>query len=255
MKVPNLDEYSKKYESVQFERKDGILLVTLHTRGEDVVWDFVTDEEVGYMFGDIGNDRENKVIILTGTGDTFIAKENISTDPIDPKIWCNWIYRYAKRLLTNMINIPQPIIAAVNGPATVHGELPLVCDIVLSAENAYWQDRPHFRNGLVASDGVHIVYPMVMGQNRGKYFLLTGQEVSAQEMLNIGAINEVLPKEKLLPRAWELARTIMEKPELTVRNMREAINQELKRRIDNELGLGLMLEGVAAIDYWPTEFK
>lgn len=251
MKIPNLAEYSKKYSVVKFERKDGILLVTLHTKGKDLVWDFVTDEEIGFMFGDIGNDLENKVIILTGTGDTFIASKEFGADLIEPKVWQSWIYQYAKRLIYNMINIPQPIIAAVNGPVTIHGELPLMCDIVLAAEHAYWQDWVHFKSGLVGADGVHIVYPMVMGQNRGKYFLLTGQEVSAQEMLNIGAINEVLPKEKLLPRAWELARTIMEKPELTVLNMREAINQELKRRIDNELRLGLMLEGVAIIDCWP----
>jgi enoyl-CoA hydratase/carnithine racemase len=251
MKIPTLAEYSKKYSVVKFERKDGILLVTLHTKDKDLVWTFETDEEIGFMFGDIGNDRENKVIILTGTGDTFITKEEFSSGAVDPKTWQTWLYRYAQRLIRNMIDIPQPVISAVNGPVTIHGEFPLMGDIILAAEHAYWQDWVHFKSGLVGADGVHIVYPMVMGYNRAKYFLLTGQEVSAQEMLRIGAINEVLPKEKLLPRAWELAREIMKRPELTVRNMREAINQEMKRRIDNELSLGLMLEGMAIVDCWP----
>src|SRR5215475_16080772 len=105
------------------------------------------------------------------------------------------------------------MIAAVNGPAIIHAELAVLCDIVLAADTAVFQDAPHFPGGLVPGDGVHVVWPLVLGANRGRYFLLTGQKLSAQEALNLGVVSEIVPREKLLARAWELARQISLKPD------------------------------------------
>ena len=77
------------------------------------------------------------------------------------------IYSDAKYLLMNHLNIEVPIIAAVNGPALIHAELAVLCDIVIAAEHAEFQDAPHFPNGIVPGDGVHIVWPLVLGPNRG----------------------------------------------------------------------------------------
>jgi enoyl-CoA hydratase/carnithine racemase len=98
-----------------------------------------------------------------------------------------------------------PMISAINGPALRHSELPLLCDIVLAAEETTFQDSGHFINGLIPGDGMHIVYPMLLGLNRGRYFLLTGQRLSAHEAKDLGLVSEVLPRAQLLPRAWELA--------------------------------------------------
>jgi enoyl-CoA hydratase/carnithine racemase len=91
-----------------------------------------------------------------------------------------------------------------------------------------------------------------LGINRGRYFLLTGQKLSAQEALNLGVVNEVLPREKLLPRAWELAAQLMKQPLLTRRYARVVLVQQLKRLMLDNLGYGLALEGLGASDYWPT---
>lgn len=255
MKGLTLEEYSQKYQTCKFEREDGILQVTMHTKGKDLIWDFVTDEEIGFMLGDIGNDPENKVIIITGTGETFIDNEEFGEGPIPPQVAGDHIYTYAKRLMNNYLNIPQPIISAINGPATIHAEMGLLADIVLSSHDAVFQDAPHFQNGLVPGDGVQVIWPMLLGLNQAKYFLLTGQKLTAQRLHELGVVNEIMPKKDLVPRAWEIARKIMEQPPLTVRLTREVLNRDLKRKMNEDLSFGLMAELIGFVDYFPSQMK
>src|ERR1700752_1174112 len=105
----------------------------------------------------------------------------------------------------NLLDIEVPVIAAVNGPALIHAEIAVLSDIVIASDNAEFQDAPHFPNGLVPGDGVHIVWPLVLGVNRGRYFLLTGQKLSAREAQTLGVVSEVVPRERLLNRAREIA--------------------------------------------------
>jgi len=254
MLVPQLDEYSKKYENINFHREDGILQISMHSNNEDLVWGFGPHQELGYCFGDIASDPENKVIIYTGSGETFIHKEDLGGGGVDAKTWGEHVLPDAKRLLMNLLEIQAPMIAAVNGPATVHAELALLCDVVLAANHATFQDAPHFPSGLVPGDGVHVVWPMLLGLNRARYFLMTGQELSANEALDLGVVNEVMPQADLMDRAWALARGIRQRPELTVRLTREAMLQPVKRAMLDYLPYGLALEGLAACDYWPTTF-
>ena len=93
------------------------------------------------------------------------------------------------------------MISAINGPAWRHSEIPLLCDIVLAADTAQFQDSAHFLSDVVPGDGMHIVYPLLLGMNRGRYFLLTGQTLDAQKALELGLVAEVLPPDKLLARA------------------------------------------------------
>ena len=137
------------------------------------------------------------------------------------------------------------MIAAVNGPAHRHAEFAVLCDIVLAA-NTHIQDSAHFPNGTVPGDGVHVVWPLVLGANRGRYFLLTGQKISAHEALTLGVVNEVLPRDRVLPRAWELAEQIAKRPTLAIRYARVALTQTLKRMMLDYLGYGLAFEGLGA---------
>lgn len=254
MHVPPLEEYSKKYEHIQFHREDGILQISMHSNDSDLIWGFPPHQELGYCFGDIAADLENKVIIFTGSGKTFIDKEDLGGGGVDANGWATHVLPDAKRLLMNLLEIQAPMIAAVNGPATIHAELAVLCDIVLAADHATFQDAPHYPSGLVPGDGVHIVWPMLLGLNRGRYFLMTGQELSAHEAQNLGVVNEVMPHADLLPRAWTLARKIRQRPELTIRLTRETILQQVKRAMLDHLPYGLALEGLAACDHWPQNF-
>lgn len=251
MQVPTLAEYSQKYDYLKFEREDGILQLTMHSGGSDLEWGFSPHQELGYAFADIASDPENKVVIFTGSGATFIHKEDLGGDGVTAEVWAAHVLPDAKRLLMNLLEIQAPMIAAVNGPATVHAELALLCDIVLAADHALFQDAPHFPNGLVPGDGVHVIWPLLLGVNRGRYFLLTGQKISAQEALQLGVVSEVMPAGDLLPRAWHLAEQLLKQPPLTLRYARLVLTQRLKQLMLEQLGYGLALQGLGANDYWP----
>ena len=246
------DEYSQRYKTIKMERRDGILQMTLHTDGKELRWGLLPHEELPSAFYEVGRDRENKVIILTGTGDEFSGprptRENRAFATRPPAQAWDKVYWEGKHLLMNLLNIEVPMISAVNGPAMRHSELPLLCDIVLAAEEASFQDSGHFVGGLMPGDGVHIVYPLLLGLNRGRYFLLTGQTISAAEAKTLGLVNEILPRAKLLERAWSLAEQLAGQETLLLRYSRVMFTELLKRQMQELLGYGLALEGMALME-------
>jgi len=243
------EEYSDKYPNLRMERRNGILQVTFHEQGGPF---FITDEShrvLGYAFADIGADRDNKVVILTGAGDVFIQGARFA-DPagLTSSIGVDTLYWEARQLLLNLLDIEVPVIAAVNGPVYLHTDIPLCCDMVLAAETAEFQDGGHILGGLVPADGLQVIWPSVIGLNRAKYFLLTGQKISAQQAKEWGAVNEVLPKDKLLDRAWEHAEKLAQLPTLTRRYTRVVVGQRLKTEMLPGTLYGLAEEGLALVD-------
>jgi enoyl-CoA hydratase/carnithine racemase len=159
-----------------------------------------------------------------------------------------------QRLIPRMLDINVPVIGVVNGPATVHPELIVISDIVLAAETATFRDTPHYPSGVVPGDGSAVVWYQLLGPNRGRYFLYTGQELNAAEALELGVVGEVLPPDRLVDRAWELARELASRPYLTRRYTRSVLTRQYKKLMLEELSLGLALEGLAATTVRPQDF-
>jgi enoyl-CoA hydratase/carnithine racemase len=244
-------DYAQKFRTIRMRREGGILEMTLHTDGGPLRWGRLPHRELEQAFLEVGRDRENHVVILTGTGEEFSGpapsvEENLKAHRQSPEEWGELGWE-SKNLLLNMLAIDAPMIGAVNGPALRHAELPVMCDIVLASETAAFQDSAHFVGGLVPGDGMHVVFPLLMGYNRGRYFLLTGQTISAREAKDLGLVNEVLPPDRLLPRAWEHAQNIMRMPELNRRYTRILITEVLRRQMNELLPYGLALEGLALV--------
>ena len=206
MKAHTFESYCERYENARMRREGGILEVTLHTGSGPLVFNGHVHEALVHAFRDIGDDADNHVVILTGAGDEFCAR--ISPEGFDffTPTGYDKIRREGTKIVENILDIEVPMIAAINGPVTVHSEYALLCDIVLAAEGAYFRDAPHAAFGIVPGDGLHVVWPEVIGEIRGRYFLLSGQRLSAAEAKEYGAVNEVVHREALLARAWELAR-------------------------------------------------
>lgn len=245
--MTSLEQYANKYQHVRMERRDGILQMTLHTNGDTLQWGAGPHQELPQVFADVGADTENKVVIMTGTGEGFTGPPGSPETRVrrTPAQW-DVTYWEGKHLLMNLLDIEVPMISAINGPALRHSELPLLCDIVLAAQETTFQDSGHFISGLIPGDGMHVVYPMLLGLNRGRYFLLTGQKLSAQEAKDLGLVSEVLPREQLLPRAWELAEQLSQQHPLVLRYSRVLLTQYIKRLMHDLLGYGLALEGLGS---------
>ncbi|HEV8298455.1 MAG TPA: enoyl-CoA hydratase/isomerase family protein [Acidimicrobiales bacterium] len=245
------EEYATRYDHVSMERRDGIVLARLHTEGGPLVWGDGPHTELGYAFEDLGRDPDNRVVILTGTGDEFIARLDTSwVGAMNPAKW-DKIYQHGRRLLDNLLAIEVPVIAAVNGPATVHAELAVLADIVLAADTAVFRDAPHFRFGTVPGDGVHVVWPMLLGPNRGRHFLLTGRRLAATEARELGVVAEVLAPAELVDRAWALAAELARQPDMCLRYTRDALTRVIRHFMADHLDHGLALEGLAAYESWP----
>lgn len=254
--MTQLADYQDKYSSVRMRRENGILEMQFHTDGGPLRWGKRAHEDLECAFLDVGRDRGNEIVILTGTGGEYAGPavqpsgaggHHNPRKPVTAEEWDQLWYWEGKHLLMNLLNIEVPMIAAINGPAVRHPEIPLLCDIVLASDDATIQDSAHFNGGLVPGDGVHVVFPLLMGMNRGRYFLLTGQVLDAQQALDLGLVSEVMPAADLLPRAWTLARQLQQRPPLLRRYTRVMLTQDVKRRMHELLGYGLALEGLAAV--------
>ena len=247
--MSRFDAYRDGFPNARLNRsKSGVLEVALHTDGGTLVFNGHTHEQFVDLFHAIGSDPDNRVVILTGSDDAFM--ETISPEGFDffaPQGY-DKIYREGRKVLMNILDIEAPLIAAVNGPARLHSEYILLADIVLATPSTVFQDKPHFELGIVPGDGVHLLWQEVIGSVRGRYFILTRQELDAKTAKEWGAVNEIVPSNELLPRAREIAEGLAKLPPLTTKYTRVTLTQKLRRISDEGVTLGLALEGISAAD-------
>ncbi len=249
--MSSLNDYAERYEGIRFERRNGVLQITLHTAGDRFAFNVQTHHDLGFAFADVADDPENRVVIFTGTGDRFCADfdygsfvQHINADPHEA--WLK-IRADGRRMLQAFLDIEVPVISAINGPAVTHSELPLLADVVLAADTTVFRDATHFVAGMPPADGMQVVWTTLLGLNRGRYFLLTGETIDAAQALELGVVGEVLPADRLLARAWDLAEQWAQYPRPTLYGTRSALTSEWKRLFVEQLHTGLTHEALAAV--------
>ena len=131
--MADFDIYRDAFPHARLTRSsDGVLEVVLHTNGDTLIFNGYTHEEFVELFHQINQDTGNRVVILTGAGEAFIDRIDAEGfDFFSPRGY-DKIYREGKKVLLNLIDIPVPVIAALNGPTTVHSEYALLADIVIA---------------------------------------------------------------------------------------------------------------------------
>lgn len=241
-------EYRDKFPHIVLDRTpSGILTMRIHRNGGPAKWAALEGslhEQLGVALWHVARDPENLVVIFTGTGDTFIV-DNVPEEY--PKGRDGWDFVRSMKegvdLILGFLDLDRPLITIANGPATYHCELPVLGDVVLAADDAYFQDS-HIRKGVVPADGCHAVWLELLGTNRGRRFLMTAQTLTAQELLEFGVVGEVLPRERLMPRAMEIANTWLQWTPTVLAYSHSALARSFKRRLVDEIPFGFALEGL-----------
>lgn len=244
----DFDSYRDRYDHIVLERDErGILEFRVHTEGGPWQMSRQSHDEISDAFREVGLDDDNEVVILTGTGAAFSGPASTGTNGrTDTATW-EWRRSEGWKLMENYLSIRVPVIGAINGPAYRQAQLPLLADIVLAADTAVFQDSAHFPNNVVPGDSIGVAMLAILGLNRGRYFLLTGQVLSATEAKEMGLVSEVMPLGDLHARAWEHAESLIEKTPLVRRYTRMLLNHEFRRNMHDAFGYGLALQGLGVI--------
>jgi enoyl-CoA hydratase/carnithine racemase len=257
--MTNLDDYCKKYPHVKFSRDEsGILEMQLHSDDDSFQIGVETHRELTRAFRDVALDRENRVVLMTGTGVDFLgpradtdAGQITTVYPSFSEEYSMWqqdAWTDQRELVNAILDIQVPVVAAVNGPVARHCEIPLLSDVIIASDTASFEDSAHFElEDIAPGDGSQIWTTMLLGINRARSYMLTGEVITAEDAARWGLVKEILPQDQVLDRARETARRIAEKSDSTLRFTRAIMVQPLKKQVLELLGTGLAYEALGAI--------
>ena len=248
--TPKFEDYKEQFKDFykMERREDGVLLVRAHTNGGPIQLSVENHRSLGQMLKVIGADPENEILILTGSGDEFMMDSDPEGFKLEEEQLDYWAYEYAykdgRTNVSSLVNdLEIPTIGVLNGPG-FHTEICLMCDITICSEDATIFDL-HYDIGSVPGDGIHSCFQELLGVKRAAYALLTGQAIDAKTALEYGMVNEVLPQDQLIARAYQIADHIMTQPRTTRRLTTQIVRRPWKQRIVNDLdgGFGIQMFG------------
>jgi enoyl-CoA hydratase len=208
----------------------GIVEIVMGEEGRLAVATARAHAEMARIWLDIDRDPEVRVAILRGAGKGFSAGgdmamvEQMTQDfAVRARVW-----REARDLVYNMINCSKIIISALHGPAVGAGlAAGLMADISIAAKKARLIDG-HTRLGVAAGDHAAIVWPLLCGMAKAKYYLLTCDEISGEEAERLGLVSMTCDESELQAKALEVARKIASGPQTAMRWTKYSLNNWLR---------------------------
>ena len=224
------DRYAA-YERLTFDTPaDRVIRVTMDVPGRLNAADDVMHDELGRVWKDIDRDPDVSVSILCGAGDAFSAggdfkmiDQMIDEHEVRVRVW-----REARDLVYNVINSSKPIVSAMHGPAVGAGLVAgLLADISIAAKDARLIDG-HTRLGVAAGDHAAIVWPLLCGMAKAKYYLLLCEPVSGEEAERIGLVSMCVDESELHDTAVEVAKKLARGAPSAIRFTKYALNNWLR---------------------------
>lgn len=233
------------YEFIRIEKSgDGILTATLNRPDNLNAINPELHLEIEEFFREVAHD-EVRAIILTGAGRAFCAGGDVKgmkARPEGPGLVVRRSMYVPGEIIHNLLAIPHPVIAALNGDAIGLGAtLALCCDITVMNEAARIADT-HVKVGLVAGDGGAVIWPHLIGVNKAKEFLMRGAMVKGAEAERMGLVNYAVPADQVLPKARELAAELAQGAPWAIRWTKMSVNKILRERANLLLDTSLAYE-------------
>jgi len=232
-------------ENVKLEKKNQIAYVTIDRLKVLNALNMATMSELQQVFAELKDDRETRVVILTGAGEkAFVAGADINelakNNPVEAKV-----YTHKGQAVLDLIeNLGKPVIACINGFALGGGcEIAMACTMRLASEKARL-GQPEVKLGIIPGYGGTQRLPRLVGTGLAMQVLLTGEMISAQEAHRVGLVNEIVPADRLIARAEEIAGKIIANAPLAIQYCMEAVNRGLNMTLQEGLFLEATLFGM-----------
>ena len=235
-----------EYQHILFERREPhILWMTLNRPEVLNAADARMHTELVQVWKTIDADPTVHVVVVTGAGRAFSSGGDLKMveDAYRDYDEIVRILGEARELVYNILGCSKPIISAINGPAVGAGlVVALLADISIAGESARLADG-HVRMGVAAGDHAAIIWPMLCGMAKSKYYLMTSDFVGGQEAERIGLVSMCVPDEQLLDKALEVATDLANGPRHAIRFTKRALNQWLLQAgpiFDHSLALEML---------------
>lgn len=232
------------YRALRVEYRGDVLEITIdHPDSALNAVDDLLHGEFTRLFADLKRERSVRAVLLTGEGRAFSAGGDFAWFPnLDTLEKLEHLRLDAKQLIWDLLDVPVPIVAALNGPAIGLGaSIALLCDTIFMADTATLAD-PHVLVGIVAGDGGAAIWPLAVGPARAKEYLLTGDPVPAAEAERIGLVNHVVPAAELHDRALAFAEKLAAGAPLAVQYTKMAVNKVVKDALNTAFDASTALE-------------
>lgn len=223
-------------ENVLFKEESGIAYITINRPKALNALNSATVEELGSVVDDISKKQDVKAVIITGAGEkSFVAGADIAQMSKLNSIEATNFSRLAQKVFSKIENLPQVVIAAVNGYALGGGcELAMACDIRFASKKAKF-GQPEVNLGILPSFGGTQRLPRLVGKGIAKELIFSTDMIDAQEAYRIGLANKVYEPDELISKSEEFAKKVMSKSPWGVRLAKASINNGLD--VDLEAGL------------------
>jgi len=211
---------------VEYERKDGIVIMTLDDQPKLNALSAGIREGLEKGFNMVDADEEVQLAIVTGAGRSFCAGADITGIELSPSFMKLFMKDMCAKSLRRAETMIKPVIAAVNGLCLGGGfELAISCDIIIASDKAQF-GVPEAKIGLNPGFAIVRLHQMV-GRQKAKELIMVADPISAEEALRIGLVNKVVPHDKLMDEAMDMARRIMKNPPLAVQFAKSSVNREI----------------------------
>lgn len=219
------------YEQLLFERRDhGVLLITLNQPEKYNAADEGMHAELARVWADVSRDPDTRVAVVTGAGKAFSAGGDLAMvrRMAGDHERVSHMLGEMSDLVYNIINCEKPVVSAINGVAVGAGlVVALLADISVCAEDARLGDG-HVKLGVAAGDHAAIVWPLLAGMAKARYYLLTGEMVTGTEAERIGLVSTVVPRAQVLDEALRVADKLATGPQTAIRWTKKALNSWLR---------------------------
>ncbi len=236
--------HAAAYQALHFALEGDVLCVTIdHPTSPLNAVDDLLHEEFTRLFCDLKREKEARAVLIIGAGRAFSAGGDFDWFPtLDNLERLEELRRDAKQMIWDLLDIPIPIVAAINGPAVGLGaSIALLCDTIFIAESAHVAD-PHVLVGIVAGDGGAAIWPLAVGPARAKQYLMTGDPVPAVEAERIGLVNRVVPDDALRDEALAFARRLAAGAPLAIQYTKQSVNKVVKEALNLAFDASTALE-------------